>query len=364
MKATLLTRDFAKALSISSRFVAARANLPILANIVLRAEKSKVTLLSTDLEISLASQVGATVAEEGEIAIPAKTFTEIISNLGGENVDIHTEGEVVHILSEGFKSHVNGVNTSDYPTVLTTVSESATSLPTRVFIPSLTKVLFAASTDEARPTLTGVLFLFRKDEVVCVSTDGFRLSQKKFNCEGITDERRVIVPHRILSEITRLAGGGDVLFEIKEEDHQVVFGLPQMVLTSRVLEGEFPNFDRIMPKMTKVTVNVSKDELARAVKLASVFARDSANTIKVAVRDNELVVSAESPRSGQETLSIPAKVEGERVEVSFNYRFIEEFLTVVSGESVDLKMNAMDSPSMFLDPKDASFLHLIMPVRS
>ncbi len=363
MKVTLLTRDFAKTLSVSSRFVATRANLPILGNIVLKANKTKIEILATDLEVSLSAQLGAKVTEDGTIAVPAKTFTELIGNLGGENVDLETVGEVITVSSEGFRSAVNSMNASDYPNVTTELPENVLRIQTRVFIPALTKVLFAASTDEARPTITGVLFLLRKNEMILVATDGFRLSQKRCEVETNHEDTRLIIPKRVLSELPRLSVGNDIAFDIRPTENQVLFGLPQMVLGSRVIEGEFPNFERIIPKAPKVSVNVSKEELMRAVKLSSIFARDNANTIKLTIGENELVVSAESNRSGNETLSIPAKVEGEKMELSFNFRFVEEVLTVISGESVEIKGTDATAPCLFLDPKDPSFLHLIMPVR-
>lgn len=364
MKVTLLTREFSKMLATSSRFVANRANLPILSNVSLNATKTKLEILATDLEISFCGKLGAKVSEDGEIALNAKTFSELIGNLGSEQVELETSGEIVSVSGEGFKSSVNAVNTADYPSVVTEVSESALRLQTNVFIPALNKVLFASSTDEARPTLTGVLFLFRKNEMVLVATDGFRLSQKRFDVETNLPESKLIIPKRILSEIPRLATGAEVFLEIKPEDNQVLFGLPQVVMGSRVIEGEFPNFERIIPKATKATVNVSKDDFARAVKLSSIFARDNANTIKLTIKQNELTVSAESSKSGQEELSIPAKIDGEAMELSFNYRYIEELLPVISGDSVEIKANDATTACLFLDPKDPNFLHLIMPVRS
>ncbi len=363
MKVTLLTRDFSKTLSTSSRFVSNRANLPILSNVMLKASKAKLEILATDLEISFCGKLGAKVTDEGEICLNAKTFSELIGNLGIDQVDIQTNGEIMTVVGEGFKSSVNAVNTADYPTVTTEVSETALRLETRIFVPALNKVLFASSTDEARPTIMGVLFLIRKSEMILVATDGFRLSQKRFEIETNIPEGKLIIPKRILSEIPRLATGAELFLEIKEADNQVLFGLPQLVMGSRVIEGEFPNFERIIPKATRVIANVSKDELGRAVKLASIFARDNANTIKLSIKEKEVVVSAESNKSGQEELSIPANVSGEQMELSFNYRYIEELLSVISGDSVDIKANDATTACLFLDPKDSDFLHLIMPVR-
>lgn len=364
MKVTLLTREFSKMLLTSSRFVANRANLPILSNVSLKATKAKLEIHSTDLEISFSGKLGAKIIEEGEIAVSAKTFSELASNLGGEQIDLETKGEVITINADGFKSVVNAVNTADYPSVATEVSEGAIHLLASSFVPALNKVLFAISTDEARPTLTGVLFLIRKSEMVLVATDGFRLSQKRFDIETGLPDSKLIIPKRVLSEIPRLSTGSEILFEMNNTDNQVLFGLPNIVMGSRVIEGDFPNFDRIIPKTSRATVNVSKDEFARAVKLASIFARDNANTIKLSIKENELVVSAQSTKSGEEELSIPAKVEGEQMELSFNYRYIEELLQVIAGDSITLKATDATTACLFLDPKDVDFLHLVMPVRA
>jgi len=178
-------------------------------------------------------------------------------------------------------------------------------------------------------------------------------------------EQRVILSKSTLTELTRIVGEGEVDFQIRTGENLVVFASGRTVLSSRVIEGSFPDFERIIPKDHKVEVNVDREEFVQAVKLASVFARESANIIKLKISKNAVVVSAESQKTGVQKTTLDAKVDGqgEKLEIAYNYRFLEDFLAGVEGEEVVMNFTNTASPGVFLDPADPGYLHLIMPVR-
>lgn len=240
------------------------------------------------------------------------------------------------------------------------------------FLKALSQVIFASSVDETRPILTGILFIFQKDLLTLVATDGFRLSQKRLPLNGKRKikEQKIILPKGALTELSRFSKEYENFsLDFREKDNQVVFGFPDVVFSSRVLEGEFPNFERIIPKSSQIKINSDKEELLKAVKLASVFARDSANIVKVSVTEDGVRIYAESSRSGSQETEVDAKVESQidikekEFEIAFNFRFLEEFLHVVEGEEVQVEFSGTTSPGVFRDPKDKNYLHLIMPVR-
>jgi len=369
MKLQVLQEDFSKALSISLRFTSAKAQLPVLANIYLQAQKSKLLISATNLEVSISLFIGAKVEEEGDITIPAKTITDLISNLGRGQVTLETEKEQLKVTTEDVESVISGINASDFPAIPNKINKTNISLPREKLVRALSKVIFAVSNDEARPILTGVLSIVKDNTMVFVATDGFRLSQVKFSMDNKSDET-VILPKNSLIELSRLTGDSEVVdLEIRKSENQVVFGVAGDILSTRTIEGEFPAFEKIIPKERKIAVNVNKSDFLRAVKLASVFARDSANVIKLDVDNTDRMhVYAESARSGKQKTTIDAKVSLDGVGkegfvIAFNYRFIEEFLNVVSGESVDIAFNDVNAPGVFTDPTDKEFLHIIMPVR-
>ena len=369
MKLTILQENFSKVLNNAQRFTSNRAQLPILGNIHLLAEKTKLIVSSTNLEISLSTPLGAKVEEEGEITVPSKTIFEVVSNLPPGPIELEEEKEQLKITTPSFKSTLSGMNASDFPKVPKDMKEkTTTTLPKETFLEAVSQVSFASSVDETRPILTGVLVLFKKDSLVLVATDGFRLSQKRINLERVPEEGRVVIPKNILVEVVRMGVEAEKIeFSLNKKENQVVFGLDEATLSSRVLEGEFPNFEKIIPKESTIKITLDKEELLRGVKLASIFARENANIVKFLIKKETLVVFAESPSSGKQETEIEAKVETganlNNFEIAFNYRFLEEFLHSIKGEEIKIELNDASSPGVFMDTKDPNYLHLIMPVR-
>lgn len=368
MKLQVLQEKLSRGLNIASRFASSRAQLPVLGNILLTTKKNKLLISSTNLEISVAISVGAQVKKEGDITIPARTITDLVGNLPNEVVNLEAKKEKMSVSTENFDSIVSGMNAGDFPDVPSSTRKGAIKLPGEQFQKALSQIIFAASVDETRPVLTGVLFILKKGSLTMVATDGFRLSQKKISVKGIKKKKTIIIPKNALNELMRLAGDEEeIKFGIKNSDNQVIFGLSNITLTSRILEGEFPDFEKIIPDKSKYTVSVDKEEILRAVKLASVFARDSANIVKLSVAKKSLTVSAESQQSGEQETELDVKVGGsigKGFEIAFNYRFLEEFLNSVDGEGVEFKFSEPSSPGIFVDPKDKEYLHLIMPVKT
>ncbi len=370
MKLQILQENLTKALITASRFASTKAQLPILGNILLSAQKTKMLVSSTNLEVSVAIAVGAKVEEEGEISIPSKTISEIVANLPKETIGISSEKEQLKIAGTNFSSTILGMNASDFPKIPNSVSkDKSISISKKDMVTALSQVVFAASTDETRPVLTGVLFIWGKDTLSLVATDGFRLSQKQIKLSVPVEFPRIILPKMILSEISRSGEeDGELFLDLKDKDKQAVFGIGDITLSSRLLEGEYPDFEKILPKSSAIKILCDKEEFLRTVKLASVFARDSANIVKIKVLKDLLKITAESGSSGSQETKIDAKVDfsGESsgpFEIAFNYRFLEDFLHSVSGEEVKMDFSDTDKAGLFTDTSDASYLHLIMPVR-
>lgn len=366
MKVQVLQENLSKTLSLCSRFSSSGIQLPILANLLFKTGKNKLTISATNLETSISVSIGAKVEEEGEIAIPARTITELVSHLGSGQLTISVEKELVKIVSVGFESTVSAMNSSDFPKVPGEVGADSLSLPYDKFLESLSLSLFAVGNDETRPTLTGVLVILKEGGFTLVSTDGFRLSQVFTAIDGIKDSKRFIIPKNALSELPRLPSEDeDIEFSFKKADNQVIFATTNTVLSSRIIEGDFPDFEKIIPRDTKIKVNTDKEEFLRAVKLASVFARDAANVVKIKLNQKGFELLAESSQSGNEKTQIDAKIEGvkESFLIAFNYRFLEDLLSALKGDSVNMEFSEPNAPALFLDPNNKDFLHIIMPVR-
>jgi DNA polymerase-3 subunit beta len=371
MKLQVLQENLEKAVSIAARFASTKAQLPILGNILISAKRNKIYISSTNLEISSSMQIGAKVEDEGEISIPAKVIMDIVSNLPKETIMLESEKEQLKISSSSFSSNVLGMESTDFPKIPNSVKDvNAIVFSKKELSDGLSKVSFASSVDETRPILTGVLFILEGVSLSLVATDGFRLSKKTINLKDDKKvTKRVVIPKGVLNEIGRIVFETDeVLFDLEENEKQVIFGLGDTILTSRLLEGEYPDFEKIIPKSFSTKILVDKEELLRSVKLASIFARESANVIKIKVLKDSIKVSAESGQAGSQETRVDAKVdmeigESKDFEIAFNYRYVEEFLHSVTGEEVKMEFTGSTTAGVFRDTGDSEYLHLIMPVK-
>ena len=369
----VLQENLSKSLLIASRFTSPKAQLPILGNLLLSAKKNKLLISATNLESSVSLTIGAKVEKEGELTIPAKTISDLVNNLKDGQINLKVDKEKLIITCQDFVSEISGINAGDFPSIPQPTDTNFISLNKEFFFSSLNKTLFSVSIDETRPVLTGVLLILRNEELILVSTDGFRLSQKKIKIKNlnIQEELKVIIPKNALVELLKLGEQvEDVKMFFNKKENQVVFDIFNGILASRVIEGEFPDFERIIPKNAKVKVEVDREEFLRAIKLASVFAKDSANVVKLNIFENSLKISAESSQSGKQEMGLDIKTEFEDDTpkdkgflIAYNYRFLEDFLLTAEEDVVKLEFSDPNSPGLFLDSKDPDYLHIIMPVR-
>lgn len=367
MKLTILQENLNKAISLASRFTTTRSQLPILGNILLTSSKTKLSVSSTNLEISILTSIGAKVEKDGEIVIPSKVLLELVSNLPKDSIILSSEKEQIKISTTSFSSTILGMDSTDFPKIPSKINkDKSLLLPKDGFVNGLARVIFSSSLDETRPVLTGVLFVLSKGELSLVATDGFRLSLVKIQIPNLKIESKIILPKTILSEVGRLSEVDDLFLEFNESEKQVVFNQGDTFLSSRLIEGEFPDFSKIIPRESKISILVDKEDLLRAVKLAAPFSRDNSNIVKLKITKDLINVVAESSQGGNQETKVEAKVDktgAQEFEISFNYKFLEDFIGSVSGEEVKMEFSEVDKPGVFTDPTSPEYLHLIMPVK-
>lgn len=370
MKIQVLQENLNKGLVTASRSISTKAQLPVLANILLKTDQNRLQILATNLETGVVLWLGTKVIEEGEISVPAKTLSEIISSLSTGTINIETEGSNLKLSGDRYQAVLNGIPASEFPKFPSTNKESLFSFPAEKLMEGINQVAFAAATDEGRPVLTGVLLKIEEKKLSLAATDGYRLSLKVVETESqIKEPKALLLPAKTLVEVGRIItdnkteGGRIVQIGHTQEQNQTIFVFPEIQLFSRVIEGEFPDYEKIIPKSSSVKVILDKEEFNRAVKLVSVFARDSSNIIRFKINKETMEISANSPQVGENKFSLGAKIEGEEMEVAFNFRFIQGFIGAVAGNEVSLELNGPLNPVIFRSVGDDSFLHVIMPVR-
>lgn len=367
MHLTVLQDNLKSAVSLTSHFISLKAQLPILANILLKTDKSRLILSATNLETSISTSIGAKVEKEGEITVNGKVLNDLISNLSSGQIELEVLKEQIKITSGSFKSNILGSNTSDFPTLPNSLGKNSFTLKASEFQNSLIKTLFSVSTDETRPILTGVLFVFQKGEIRLVSTDGFRLTEILLKTKVEVPDLKIIVPKAILNEISKLTDSEEIEVSFDKENNQIIFSIGETILSSRIIEGEFPDYQKIIPQASIASVAVYKQDLEKAIKLASVFSRDSGNIIKLTIKDQILIVKSESSSAGSQESEVEIKTEEEvkqEINIMFNFRFIEEFLKIVVSDEVQIQISDNNKASKFLDSKSPNLLHIIMPIKT
>ena len=365
MKVQVRQEDLKEVVSVASRFISTRPQIPVLGNILLESSQNKLTVSSTNLEMFVKMNIGAKTEKDGSITVPARIFFEIVSNLKSGNLDLILDKENLIIKSEGFSSRLSGINSSEFPKISIKPDLSFVKLPKKALLESVGSVVFASSFDETRPALTGVLF-YRKGNVLnLVATDGYRLSLCEVGKFDFPIDK-IIVPKSILNEIVRFPDFGEYIeFGYDGSENMVVFKFGDSVLLSRLIVGDYPDFEKIIPQEFKTKVLLDKDDLLRGLKLASVFAKESSNVVRILISssDKKIKFLAENQLSGSQESVFDADVEGESLEIGFNYKFLLDFIDSIKGENVKMSFNDSSSPAEFRNNSDKKYLHIIMPVK-
>lgn len=366
MKVTILQENLTRGLNLVSRIVSAKATLPILGNVLISSDQGKLKLSATNLEVGLNLWIGAKIDEEGSLTIPARVFSEFVASLPSEKVEISASETSLNVDSGSFKANFVGTLATEFPQLPSSASQATLIFDRNDFVRAVSQVAYAASQDESRPVLTGVLFKAQEGKLTLVATDGYRLSLKAINPTSSNLEGDLLIPAKTLLEVVRIAGEKgekEIKLSLTPEKSQVIFSLPDIEFSSRLLEGDFPDFGKIIPKESTAKIEVDKEDFLKAVKIASIFAREQANIVVVKVEENKIALTAETPQVGANESEVEAKVEGESFEIAFNCRFLIDFLNSCPSETVIFEANGPLSPGVFKGKDDETYVHIIMPIR-
>ena len=365
MKVIVLQENLNKGLSIASHFISSRPQLPILSNIFLQTEKNRLKISATNLEIGVNYYCGAKIEKEGEVAVLSRTFFDFISSLPAQKVILTGKKENLSIICGNYQASLPTSPIGDFPKIPTKVNKRI-SLSYQPFVEAIKSVVFAAASDDSRPVLSGVNFKFTGSKCLLSATDGYRLSFKKIELAKKYSDLEFIIPSTILTELIRAKPEKDLLtFELglANEEKQAVFFLPNLEFSSRLLEGKYPDIDKVIPKKKSTTIIIAREEFLNVIKTAAIFARESANVVKLEIGKNLIKVLANAPSLGENVGQIEAKVDGKDQKVAFNYRFLIDLLSNLENDQIIIEIQESLKPVVFKDPKDKSFLHIIMPVR-
>jgi len=366
MKVNILTNNLQKKLSFVNHAVSQKSQLPILLSILFETIGGKLKISATDLEIGIEINVEAETIEEGAFVVPAKTFSELINSLTEENVSLNSTDTSLEVKTKKTKSVFSISTKEQFPSLYEEKGDKITTLSEENLQKDISSVVFSSSIDTTRPALSGVLVRKEENGFLLVATDGYRLSLKHYktnNPEKMTSEA-VIIPSRVLKELIAISEDKKPIdLFISSGSNQIIFQQNETTLIGRLIEAEFPQFEKIIPSDYSVTVQFDKDELQKAVKICSIFARDTANIIKFSFKKDKIIVSSSSSQVGENIVEVDAKLTGEENEIAFNSRYLLDLFANIDSKEMQFEMTGPLNPGVFKVKGDNSFLHLIMPIR-
>ena len=368
MNLSLLQENLNLALTNVSRFVSSKNQIPVLNNILFSTDQGRLKLSATNLELSINYWVGAKIDQEGSITVPAKEITEFISYLPSGKIDLELKNDLLNISSQKTKSTFTTSPATDFPDFPKINPDTQFDINLNLLTESINQISFSAAVDDSRPILTAILCIFENNSIKFIATDGFRLSFKEIKLETSLNLKKeslsFLIPAKSLIEVTKLAKNNQTIkIGLTSDEHQVMFILDDVELVSRLIDGAFPDYQKLIPENYSTKIFINRDEFFQSVKLASVFARESANVVKVNIKNNSLELTANAPQIGQNLIKLDSKTEGEPLEVAFNYKFLTDFLNICKSNEILIELNENLSPVFFHDQSDPSFTHIIMPVR-
>lgn len=363
MNISIRQGNLAKALSAVSRIATTRSGLPILANILIRADDNQLTLSAFNLELAVTYTTNVKIQETGAITVPAKLLTDFVTNLPNTTLTLATDESKIKIETDGYRSTINTIPADDYPVLPEPTGDKKITVTGAELKKAIARTAPIVSTDVSRPVLTGVYLHSLDGFLYVAATDGYRLAQSKIM--PCTEEISAIIPGSSLETVRQLIGDSDV--EIRLSDEQVSFITDEITITSRLIDGKFLNYQQLIPELNECVIRVERDDLIKTVKLTEPFARVSSNTIIVEVdAESKLLkvrsITSQLGENASEVDVVIDKASEEEFKVCLNYRFLEKALSLIEGDTAIIRFNGKVLP-VVISGLDDDYHHVVMPVK-
>ncbi|MBI4731571.1 MAG: DNA polymerase III subunit beta [Chloroflexi bacterium] len=373
MKVTVLQESLAHGLAVVSRAVSPRSTLPVLSNVLVATDEGRLRLSATNLELGITCWIGAKIEVEGSTTVPARTFVDLVSTLPAEqvNLNLNLQTQTLNVRAGSSNTDIKCIDAAEFPPLPVPEMDGAILLNVADFKDMIAQVAMAASVDEARPVLMGVLVTVDKDAITMAAADGFRLSVRKGTLsQPAAQPVSVIIPARALSELARVATDGNEMISMvmPKGRGQVIFRMKEVEVVSQLIDGTFPDYQQIIPRSYKSRTILSTPALLKACKQAEIFAREGSNVARLDIKSSgdlepgAVEISAQSEETGSNETIVAATIEGIGLLIAFNVKYLREVLEVVKTPNVALETSAQNAPGVIRPVGDDDFLHVIMPM--
>ena len=373
MKIEILKENLKTGIAVVEKVIGKNISLPILDNVLMVSKDSFLNLISTDLETVIKFWVLTKVIKEGKLVIPAKLLSNFVSFLPNEKITLEEKSQDLLIECENLKTQIRGYNPEDFPIIPEFKDIEYLEVDNKNFCQSLSQIIDIPANSQARPEISGIYFSFSKNNLKIVATDSFRLAEKNITLEkSVKKEYSFILPQRPAKEVVNILGSKDGSLKIYFSNNQVMFEFPmkeashpQVQIISRLIEGEYPNYQEIIPNKFKTNFIIKRDDFLNQIKTASLFS-GRVNEVSVSVRDDKkgVEIFAKNPDIGENTSNITAKVDGEPIKVSFNYRFLMEGLLHMKSSEVIFEISKEEGPCIIKPVGDFSYIYVVMPIKA
>lgn len=363
MKITTSQKNLKKALNLVERIVTRNVSLPILSNILLKTENGRLKITATNLEVGITAYIGAKIEEVGEIAVPGRILADFVNALHEETVTLSTKNNSLNINSQNYKTQILGFETKEYPIIPKIKTEPLYIFSAPALKTALVTVSDAISASETRPELAGLLLLLENKKATFAATDSFRLTEKKLETKQISPQS-MIIPRNTVMELIRLCGETEGDVALRVADNQISFSNNDVELISRLIDGNYPDYSKVIPENFVSKALIDKNELEKNIRLAGLFSSNISD-IKLQCSDNNLHISAKNSEKGEIKTGVAAVLKNEPFEISLNFNYLLDGLKIIDTEKVVIEFTGSGSP-LVLRPNDEkrSVIYLIMPLRN
>ncbi len=363
MKLQVTQENLHKALNSVGRVANSRGTLPILSNILIKTVGNRLSIAATNLDIAITHYIGSKVSDEGAITVPARLMVDFVASLPSGTITLNLEETKLKITTDQYQSTINGTSAEEYPVMPAISGGGSWKVSAGVLRAGLQQVLMAASSDESRPALTGVFAHSNNKNLVLVATDSYRLAEKTLT--KTAQDIELLIPATALQDLLRILGDEDEEVNITYDEQQVLFKVGDVELVARLIEGNYPEYRKLIPKTFAQTATLKKDEFMNITKVSSLFARESAGSVTLELDKAKQQVSIRSIASqlGENTAVADAKVSSDGT-ITLNSRYIMDALGAIDGDEVKIGFNGKLEACLLSSPKHSNYLHIIMPLKS
>ncbi len=363
MKVTVNQKNLKRSLGLIEKIVSRNPSLPILNNVLVKTDNGMLRVSSTNLEIGINCMIGAKIEEVGEIAIPARVSSDFINNISDEKITLHTKNNVLFINSDKYKTQILGFDPKDFPIIPKLKEGPVSVIPSKILRNMLYSVADSIAVSETRPELAGVYADFSSKKVIFAATDSFRLSEVCLNTNN-ANQHSVIIPRNTVIELIRITSEMDGDIEIKIGDNQISFYNNDFELISRLIDGNYPDYKKIIPGKFLSRALVQKIDLEKDIRLAGLFSSNISD-VKLSCSENSILLKSKNSDKGEIETTVPAMLKNDPFDISVNYRYLLDGLKIIDSDKVILEFTGNGNP-LILKPYDENkeLTYLIMPLRS